>query len=245
MAFYKRFEENVLNPKHKKLTWYNRNYFYISTLLIIGLLCLSFFVLKDKIEWLVEQSIYWNMFFRAFRHVNLNQLIGCIATFAVVSLFLERHFGSIKYFAFVMLSVIPSSLFTFAFSGCWNWMGFSGVNYFLYAIFLILITFDFKNYFIGKARWWFPLFILVVILFMICGHAELHDKAQLQFDWFKDFVENVGHWASFAAGGVVGLIASMFSIKKKRKAKPVLKSGKMVTPPAKNNVFSKKKSNKK
>ena len=146
--------------------------------------------------------------------------------------------------ALVMLSTIPSSIFTFAFSGRWDWMGFSGVTYFLYAIFLVIIIFNFKDYFIGKARWWFPLFILVLSLVMICGHAEIIDgNAQLEFDWFKDFIENFWHWTAFLAGGVVGLFASMFSInkKRKRKVKASLKSNKMVNLPAKNNVFSKKK----
>ena len=237
---YKKFEQNVLNPKHKNLNWFNRNYFYVTTFLIVGLLCLSYFVFQNSLLYLVnEVHVYYNVVFSALCHSSVAHLVGNIIGLVVISIFLERHFGSIKYLGLIILATPMAAIATFAFSGHWNWVGFSGVNFFLYAIFYLTLLVRFKEYFLGKVRWIFPVVILGLNLLITCWNGSVTSWTEFfVFGIFSDF-HNIAHWSSCAAGALVGVFTCLIRFdfpKKKTKTEKVLKKKKTKSKVKSNNI---------
>ncbi len=237
---YKTFDQNVLNPKHKKLNWFNRNYFYATTALIVALLCLSYFLFQHILQHLVSNvSVYYNVVFMALCHTSLQQLVFNIVSFGVISFFLERHFGSLKYLGIIVLAAPITALATFACSFSWDWMGFSGINYFLYTFFYITLILRFKEYFCGKARWIFPLAVLGINLLITCWVGNTANPTEfLKFGVFSNF-HIVSNWASCIAGSVVGAFACLIRFdlpKKKTKTEKVLKKKKTISNVKSNNI---------
>lgn len=219
MSAAKTFNNSVLNYANKKQNWFNRNYCYLATLIIMGALCACFFLLSDKFAAIVATDIRWNAVLEPLRHANLGHLIGNLISFFVVSIFLERHFGSIKYFLIVVFSFVPASLATFAFSGSWDGVGFSVVNYFLFALFACVILFHFKNYFFGKAKWIFPLVILGLLMLLMCWNGETTSvEGFFKFGVFTSLLDNVGHWSSAIIGLNIAIFAELYSLGNPKKA---------------------------
>ncbi len=212
-----KFQQKVLNVESKQLTKGNRNYFYLSTLIIIGLLCLCQFALQNQINNLVESNNLWNMLFMPLRHAVLADFIANVVLFFLVSLLLERHFGSLKYFALVILTFIPSSLTTFAFELSWTFVGFGGVLFFLLAIALCVIIFNFKDYFCGKVRWIFP--ILLIALFAVAACIDLEATLQsgnsVVFGAFINVVKEPSSWGCLVCGTAVGLLIQLGKFRRK------------------------------
>ena len=215
----KYFFNNILNPKQKQRNWFNNNYFYATTLFMIGVLCLCFFVFKSQIDAIVRENIKLNVLFEWLGHADIGHILGNLISFVVVSVFLERHFGSIKYLGIILLGVIPTSLATFAISGGWRWIGYSGINYYLYAMMFIVMIFNFKDYFIGKFRWIFLVIMIGLIILIMSWAGKTQSFSEFfRFSFVKDFYTNIGHWSSFIIGIIMGLFANLyhFDIKKKK-----------------------------
>ncbi len=164
---------------------------------------------------LVEQSYYWNIVLCSFRYVGNWQLLSNIMGFVVVSIFLERHCGSLKYL-FLLLLIIPlANLTTFAFVSSWDWGGFSGVVYFLYASVLLNLIFNFKSYFVGKIKWLFPIIIIAGIVIMMSLDWGGNGISDVKIVLFKRFT-NIGLMGPFITGIVVGLYSRIFAYKHKK-----------------------------
>lgn len=220
MNKYQKFDRTVLNPKHKALSFFNRNFFFLTTMLVVGLLCLCFFMFNQNIANLLQKNSLWNILLLPLQNDSVANLIANILAFVVVSLLLERHFGTLKYFVLIVLSIPLSSVAVFAFSQSWIGAGFSSVNYFLYALMLWALIFNFKGYFCGKARWIFPVLILSVVCLFACwdGDYSKWPQVAVKFGCFTDLCENVSHWASMVMGAGVGLFAQIYALGKKVKA---------------------------
>ena len=218
----KKINTHFFNPKQKEINWFNRNYFYLATILFLGAMCLTYFMFQTQIDAIVEKSKYFNLFFMAFRHSNLGHLVGNCVSFFVVSLFLERHFGSFKYLLLTALAIPLSSISVFLFSNSFSWVGESGVNYFLYAVFVTIIIFDFKPYLAQK---WQPIFtiitiVLICVLMCWCGDLDAlttNTAAFFKFGRFTDLVSNTSHWSSAIMGAGVGLFANLFALGNKKR----------------------------
>jgi len=217
-----RFTNNVLNAKQKDLRGFNKNYFYLTTILFIGALFLCYYAFQDEIDNLVRESKYYNLFFVAFRHFDLGHIVGNVISFFVVSLFLERHFGSFKYLFLIVLGIPLSSISVFLFSGSWAWGGASGLNYFLYAIFFTVVLFNFKNYVIDRWQNLFTFFTIGVICLLMCWAGSTEALTEnisefLKFGTFTDLTTNIAHWSSAIMGAGVGMFAGFYSIGSARK----------------------------
>ena len=213
----KKINTHFFNPKQKEINWFNRNYFYLATLLVIGAWCLIYFMFDDQLAGLVEKSKYFNLFVMAFRHGDLGHLIGNAVSFFVVSLFLERHFGSFKYLLLTIIAIPLSSISVFLFSESWAWIGASGVNYFLYAIFVTVVIFNFKPYLAQKWQPIFTIIIIVLICVLMCWAGETSALTSnisefLKFGRFTDLISNEAHWSSAIMGAAVGLFANIFAV---------------------------------
>lgn len=239
MTTYQKFEGNFLNPPHKKLNWFNRNYYFASTFIIIALLCVCFFLLKGQLDKIVASDIHWNILLKPLRHAKVGDLVGNIIFFFIISIFLERHFGTMKYFFMVILSFIPSSLAVFAFAGSWAGTGFDGVVFFLLAILLLTLIFNAKGYFGGKCRWIFPIIVLALVAIMCCWDGKSQwPNISVGLGVFTHFLRN---WQACAFGGVVGLFAYLFTFQVKKETRPFIKSAKAVKPLKNTKAITKKK----
>lgn len=239
MTTYQKFEGNFLNPPHKKLNWFNRNYYFVSTFVVIALLCVCFFLLKDQLDKVVAADIHWNVLLKPLRHAKVGDLVGNLIFFFIISVFLERHFGSFKYFGMVILSFVPSSLATFAFAGSWVGTGFDGVVFFLMAILLLTLLFNLKGYFGGKCRWIFPVITLALMALICCWNGNSHwPDISIGFGVFTHLINN---WQACALGGIIGLFGYLFTFQVKKDIKPVIKSSKPVRPIEDTKSITKKK----
>lgn len=219
MSAYKKFVANVLNPKHKQLRWYNHNLYYFTTIAVIGALCLCWFVFRQSLDFLVNQNQFWNVVFMPLRFADVGDLVGNIIGFAVVSFFLERHFGSFKYFMLVILSIVPSSVAVFAFTQSWAWVGFGSVLFFLIGIFALVLILNFRGYFLGQFRWIFPVIMLGLVALVLCwdGSASQWPQVFIHFGCFTNLVKDASSWAPCLMGGIVGLFAQMCFLGVKRR----------------------------
>ena len=199
-----------LDEKGKRLTWWNRNYYFATTVLIV-LLNIVLFAAWDKprisihSNWgqfsvvnLVQALIntYWHL---TWQHVLLNMLCCLIA-----GLYLERKKGSLKFFLFVIIM----SLFT-AFATCTNdvslgWTGFSAMNFGLYGYIIVEFIFVLLQ---KEKRYLFNLIaggvIIALIYFAMCFSGG---TARVTFEWYPyDLLHNLGHASGFVAGLLFGL----------------------------------------
>ena len=199
-----------LDEKSKRLTWWNRNYYFVTTVFIV-LLNIVLFAACDKprisirANWgefsvtnLVQALIntYWHA---NWQHVLLNMLCCFIA-----GLYLERKKGSLKFFLFVVIM----SLFT-AFAVCTNdvslgWVGFSGMNYGLYGYIVVEYIFMLLQ---KEKRYLFNLIsggvVLALIYFAMCFSGGTRS---VTFEWYPyDLLHNLGHASGFVTGIAFGL----------------------------------------
>jgi len=218
-----KFTINILNQKQKEIKVFNRNYFYLATFLFIGALVLTYFMFEKQIDQILLTNKLYNILLLPFQHADIGHLVGNIISFFVVSLFLERHFGSIKYLLLIIFIIPLSSISTFLFSNSFAWVGESGVNYFLYSLFVVIVIFNFKDYILSKWQNIFTLFIIVAICLLMCWNGSTSAFTEnisefFKFGVFTDLLSNVGHWSSAIMGGAVGLFANIFSLANGKKS---------------------------
>ena len=211
-----------LDEKSKSLTWWNRNYFFVTTVFIVLLNIILYAAWEQpdisiRSNWgkfsivnLVQALIntYWHA---NWQHVLLNMLC-----FFIAGIYLERKKGSLKFFLFVVIL----SLFT-AFAVCTNdvslwWVGFSGMNFGLYGYIIIEFIFMLLQ---KEKRYLFNLIsggvILALIYFAMCfcGGTET-----VSFKWYPyDLLNNLGHASGFVVGILFGLYEEICSLISKAK----------------------------
>lgn len=130
--------------------------------------------------------------------------------FLVVLIFLERHFDSLKYLGIVFLTIPLANITCFAFVLSWVIGGFSCVKYFLYANLLLILIFNYKDYFIGKFKWIFPLIILLLVVITmswIWSGKGMDDVGMVLFNGFK----SLGHSGLFITRIIVGIFSRIFA----------------------------------
>ena len=220
---------NFLDDTKKKKSALNRNYFYITTIFFIALnLCiwalagtkLHYGCLpKNELDWdnfldfqALFSAIINNISHWSWEHVLLNMLVSSL----VVSLYLERRFGSLKYFLIVTVLIVVSAAFVAGNNQSLNYAGFSCVNFALYAFFIVTFFFSLSKRERSKGNVIFGVVILMgVLVFMIW---EIWDAVEIYGATASasDLFYNKGHYSGFIAGLIVVLvlqITKVFTIK--------------------------------
>ena len=212
-----KFTNNVVNAKQKELRVFNKNYFFLTTILFIGAMFLTYYCFEKQIDKIVETNKFYNIFLMVFRHGDLGHIVGNVISFFVVSLFLERHFGSLKYL-FILIFAIPlSSMAVFLISGHFSWIGESALNYFLYALFVTVVLFNFKSYILDKWQNLFTFFTIGAICLIMCWCGSTEALTEniaefFQFGAFTDLITNRSHWSGAIMGTLVGMFAGFYSL---------------------------------
>ncbi len=203
----KKFFRSVININDKELNWFNCNFCYITTILMICIMLICHFALSKQIDSIVQKNNIWdwNIIFQSFRYDGDFHLLGNIMGLLTISIFLERHFGSLKYILLLFISIPISNLFCFAFFNNWNGEGFSCVEYFWYANIVWLLVINYKTYFVGKFRWIFPILLVAIIIIMMSWAWSGDGMNGVGLKLFNGFNNN-GHAGPFLGGALVGLL---------------------------------------
>ena len=218
-----------LDEKNKILTWWNRNYFFVTTVFITLLNIILHAACKRP--WIavrpnwgtfsvvnLVQALIDSYFHSNWQHVLLNMLC-----FFIAGLYLERKMGSLKFFLFMIIM----SLFT-SFASCTNdisigAIGFSAVNYGLYGYILI----EYPLMFIQRGnRYLFNIIsgamIIGLIYFAMCFSGG---TSRVSFALYPDdLLHNLGHASGFVVGLIFGLYEQICSLISKKKSAPKKRS---------------------
>ncbi|MGN1201174.1 MAG: rhomboid family intramembrane serine protease [Candidatus Caccovivens sp.] len=204
-----KFYKNIINEKRKTLTWKNTNFCYVTTIVFMLVLVATFLWCRPAIDEILKTNIKWNIILRPFRHVGgWVHLIGNLASFLVVSLFLERRYGSIKYALIILITIPLSPLADFAIMG-FNFYngGESLVNFFLFGLFFIEILFNFKECFLTKYQNIFTI-ITIFLIFLLMSFT-----IKLEFSPFVTLF-TVNHGSAFIEGLLVGILSNLVITKR-------------------------------
>ena len=204
------------DDRSKKIKWWNRNYFFAGTILVVLVNILLFAFLGGSFQDCVKpDNIYhWHngfyfiptlrSFINAFSHSNWQHVLLNMLCFIGIGLYLERKTGSLGLIAFVLFGNYISGIAMTTNEMTLHYHGFSGVNYFMYAIIIIDYVFSFQKDERNKTNIILGGIILGLIYLAMCFNDGL---TNIYFSWYPyDLITNLGHGSSFVVGLVVGLI---------------------------------------
>lgn len=205
------------NKKNK--SWYFRNYFFAGTLLIILINVLVYAFSPDNpagslySDWsaTLDFTNIAGAFLDSFYHGDIGHILGNMLCFLVVAVYLERKIGSINLVLLTFGMALLTSTATAANDLSVCWIGFSVVNYGLYAYVLIDYVFSFRKTKYEKQNVIFGAVVLALIyLFMANKTFEIDD---IQFTWYpKDLFTNRGHYTSYYFGALLALFIQLFCV---------------------------------
>jgi len=221
----KEIKARIIDDKSKKITRWNKNYFFAATAFVIVLNLALFFFAGANWERIIgsdnpadsSHTSNWSAVFRfdniirgflncyshsSTQHVALNMLC-----FLVYGLYLERKQGTLY---FLLTVLVMSFITSFAVGANYlsvNYHGFSGVNYGFYAYVIIDYIFSF---FKGKVSLFNIISGAVVIALIYLAACFSGGTSAVSFTWYPyDFMTNMGHYSSAFAGLILALIINI------------------------------------
>lgn len=213
-----------INCKGKKLSWRNRNYYFIATITIV-LLNIVLYAALGSYWGNISVRPQWGKFsvanlvqslLNSYRHGNWQHVLLNMLCFFVAGLYLERKQGSLKFFLFIF---IMSAFTAFACSAndlSVYWHGFSGVNYGLYGY--ILIEFVFTVFRKKEGYRFDVVFGLIVIGLIYLAMCFNGGTTSIGFEWYPyDLLHNLGHASGFAVGLIFGLYEQISAVLRKER----------------------------
>lgn len=203
----------ILNDSKKRLKWYSRNYFFVTTLLIILINYIVFFAYGKPSGGIVYEQPEWSSFSitnlliamsHCYMHSGSQHCALNMLCFFVVGIYLERKMGSLR----LLTLVITMTAFT-AFATTANYLsltpvGFSGVNYGIYGFIIVDYIFMFfqrekhsrLNIISGAV-------VLALIYFAMCFNGGISTMSFVPYPY--DLTHNIGHASGFVVGFLFGL----------------------------------------
>jgi len=210
----KEFYKNFINEKEKTLSWKNSNYIYISTILIIISVFVFNKIFYTQINQITLSNNFWNCFLTS---INPN---FSLIMFFVVSLYLERKYGSINYFILIICSIPIANIISFSFDFLngdtlgWCGKGISCVSFFVFGLFLVDFLFNIKKFLKNKLSLILPIFIIVICIVFMCINLPDIEHSVIYFDFFGRLTENPGHYGPFATSIVIGFVFQFINARK-------------------------------
>ena len=207
-----------IDDSTKKLNWWNKNYFFAVTVLVIIVNVSLYGALGNRWEhfkgnrygdWtavLNFDNIIRN-FLNCFSHENWQHTLLNMLCFFVYGIYLERKHGSLYFFLLLIAMVFLTSVTNTANNLSIYWHGFSGVNFGFYAYFIV----DYAFSFIERKRNLFNIIsgaaviALIYLAMCFCGGTQT-----VSFKWYPyDLMHNNGHYTGFLAGLILALIIKL------------------------------------
>ena len=205
----KKFYRNIINDKRKDLNWRNANFCYVSTIVFTLVLIATYLWGKSTILELSNSNKMWDTVLIPFIHSDNLHIFGNIECLVVVSLFLERRCGSIKYLFVLVLSVLLSPLLYISLTG-FSGHGASLVTFFLFGVFFVEILFNFKECFLTKYTNIFTI-ITILLIFVLMSFTT-----EIQFIPFTTLLTK-NHGSAFIEGLLVGAFSNLIANKGNQK----------------------------
>lgn len=213
---------NILDDKTKTLKWWNRNYFYIATIVIALVNIILFATCGSNWEGQFDPGFtrwseffniapLWRQFLNNFSHSNWQHCLLNMLCFIICGGWLERRKGSFALTGLVLLMSAVASAFVTAVHGSYASHGFSGVNYALYAYAIIdYIFLFFRKETRSRVNVISGAILMGLIYFASCFDGGVR---QVSFRIYPyDFLNNVGHYASFVAGLIIAIAVQVVKI---------------------------------
>lgn len=205
------------SPK-KRLTWYSRNYFYVTTVAVVLTNILLYALLggdweeaygNASVSW--ENSFdfgrIWRCFLCNFSHANWQHALLNMLCFLVAGLYLERKTGSLGLLGLVLSLAVFQSCVCAAAKGSLRFHGFSGVNYALYAYVIIDYLFSLTKSRRNKTDLIFGGIVIALIYFAMCFSGGTSTVSFAPYPY--DLLHNLGHGTGFFTGTIVALLVQI------------------------------------
>lgn len=217
------------DDKHKEVHWYNRNWFFATTILIVVINIVLYATLgpmwqRDR---LYDSTAVWedfemgnvlSIFGAAFAHLSWQHVLLNMLSFVVLGFYLERRYGSLCLFVLIFVFAFTAPAMASHVRGNINHCGFSGVIFALYAFFFV----DFVVFLVSlrkkKSLTTLIIGICVAVYSYISMSIKTIDGKMKFFGWPYDLVHNMAHYTGFLIGLLVALlffVCAKFQLKKK------------------------------
>ena len=211
------------DDKSKNVNCYNRNFFYLGTIILITLNIFIFALWGN--DWgsklLDNSTVNWddplnfnNLFasiLNCIEHSNWSHVLLNMACFSVCGIYLERKTGTFNFLLFVMaVTILVAGMISGAYLAT-HWHGWSGVLYAFYAIVYVDYFFSFSKPKRNKTNTILGAIICVAIyIFMSASRFENSIKF---YSYPRDLIDNIGHYSAFLVGIIIGLIVNISQLK--------------------------------
>ena len=203
------------DDKMKNVRWWNRNFFFLATILIIGINFALFYFMG--VEWSGRpELIAWdemfnfsnliNNFFSVFDHFNFNHLLLNMICFFVVGIFFERKYGSVNLILMTLLfAIVGKNMVGANHFGGWS-IGFSIVNYAFYGFILIDFIFMFRRETRSVPNIIWGIFMIIFMYVSMAYNGGTIYPVDLKLSIYPvDLMYNLGHYTALLAGVILGL----------------------------------------
>lgn len=201
--------------KSKNKKWYNRNYFYVGTILVIVLNIMLFACLGYDFANDIGGDYIWNgvfdisnilrSFVNVFVHINWQHVLLNMLCFAICGIYLERKLGTLNFILFILGFSFFAGCVTTAARNTVNHCGASGLIYMCYAFIILDYIFTVIT---GKEKNKTNIVLgSIIILCIYIAMAFDSSGNSLIFKFYPyDLIYNAAHYSSFFAGIVITLI---------------------------------------
>ena len=204
------------DDKSKKTKWWNRNYFYFGTIIVVVTNILLFHFLGGNFQSCIkiDNNGHWGegfyflptlrAFLNAFSHSNWQHVLLNMLCFAGAGFYAERKTGTLGLLGLVVIGAYFSGIAVTTNDLSIHYHGFSGVLYFFYAYVIVDYIFSFRTNRRNKTNIILGAIILCLMYLAMCFNDA---TSGIPFTWYPwDLLNNLGHGSSFVVGLVLALI---------------------------------------
>lgn len=226
-----------IDEKNKTLKWWNRNYFFAGTFVVIAINILLFVILGNHfineeiggyfVWYKLDFSNLLRGFLNVFEHADFEHVLLNMLCFLVCGLYIERKTGTLGFLSLIFGFCILDSAFSIATSFSVYYHGASGLIYMCYAYILIDYIFSFHKKKRSKTN---TILGGVVLGFIWCAMCFDVSASGFPFTYYPiDLITNAGHYSSFLGGLIVSLMIQIPQICILKNSEPVVKESKKVS----------------
>lgn len=202
------------------VTWWNRNYFYAGTILVVLINILIFAFVKEKpwdIVGVNNYGAHWGDvfyfdtticgFLSCFFHSNWQHVLLNMLCFFIAGLYLERKKGTLGLILFVIFTAYITAVAIQGNDLSVYSVGFSGANYFIYATIITDYIFSFQKHKKNKINIVLGGIELALIYLAMCFKGGTTSVSFAVYPY--DLMHNMAHYTSFLAGIIVSLFVEI------------------------------------
>ena len=205
---------NFFDDKSKKTNWYNRNYLFLGTVIVVCVNILLFALLGNDFSsgiggehiWYdqLDFSNLWRVFLNGFEHSNWQHVLLNMLCFFVCGLYIERKTGTINFLLLTAGMAFISGAFAAAGSCSIGFHGASGIVYMCYAFVIVDYLFSFNKRKRSKTNIIMGAIIIALIYLAMCFSGG---TSGFSFELYPyDLMNNLAHYSGFFASLIVSLM---------------------------------------